>query len=621
LAESTSETKLIQDYEAIRQREYELITGLLDVLPKIEKLGEQRVGQVRDALFHADHPFLMVFVGPFNSGKSSIINALLGTDILKSGPTPTTDRITLLRYGDAPQQMNSAGEADTVFHPVATLKRVSFVDTPGLESTLQEHEDITRKFLHRCDVVMLVMLATRAMTQSNLNYLQTFKEFGKKVIILINQADLLAPDEQATVREYVAQHSKDKLGFTPEVWLTSAKQGLDAVREDGSRDATLWEQSGLGQVEAYIEKSLGDADRLRQKLQTPLQIVQNVHQAALTAVRENQATFDSYRAINDNINRQLEAQKREQENIVRDTIKEVEYRFAAAADRSATALREIFQFSKALSSLGAGLAELTGIVRLFRRADTPSPIKLTYEKFRVFEPLKELPTIVDKLPARIEGQDMQDVDDLVKYGQREVASLPPSMRDKIIGNIQAPVKYDRTAFQDVRPDLDEIEKQAQILETENVESARRNTLLYLAVWELILIVLMIALFNVWGALNNNETNTPVSFVLFVVLLIAAMLGFVALPLRGRAIATSYANRLFKLRSQYVELIHKAADKHVEYGMKLRRDAIAPLTRLVDAQTSIHDEQLKKLKNSEQMIARIEGDLNAFGKRRFLGLTM
>ena len=158
---TSAENRLLQDYEALRRREYMLIDDLLDVLPKIEKLGEERVGQVRDAMFHADHPFLMVFVGPFSSGKSSLINALLGADsLLKIGPTPTTDRISILRWGDEPQDMSSGSRVDTVFYPSPLLRKVSFVDTPGLESVFKHHEETTRNFLHRSDVVMLVMLNT-----------------------------------------------------------------------------------------------------------------------------------------------------------------------------------------------------------------------------------------------------------------------------------------------------------------------------------------------------------------------------------------------------------------------------------------------------------------------------
>ena len=94
------DTKLATAYESLRRREHDLITNLLDVLPKIDSLNQEGVGQVRDALFHADHPYLVVFVGPFSSGKSSLINALLGDAVLPVGPVPTTDKITILRWGE-----------------------------------------------------------------------------------------------------------------------------------------------------------------------------------------------------------------------------------------------------------------------------------------------------------------------------------------------------------------------------------------------------------------------------------------------------------------------------------------------------------------------------------------
>jgi len=176
------DTKLATEYEAIRRREYELITGLLDVLPKVDNLGDDRLGQMRDALFHADHPFLIVLVGPFNSGKSSIINALLGEpDLLTIGPVPTTDKITILRWGEQTQRLSGGNGADTLLYPAPLLQKVSLVDTPGLESIFQKHEQITRQFLHNADVVLVVMLATQAMTASNLEYIQQLKEYGKNL--------------------------------------------------------------------------------------------------------------------------------------------------------------------------------------------------------------------------------------------------------------------------------------------------------------------------------------------------------------------------------------------------------------------------------------------------------
>ena len=226
------DTRLATTYEALRRREYELISNLLTLLPKIDNLDQSRVVQVRDALFHADHPFLMVFVGPFSSGKSSLINAILGkSDLLRVGPVPTTDRINILRWADGEQRMDSGSQVDTVFYPSALLKKVSFVDTPGLESIFQKHEETTKKFLHRSDVVLLVMLATQAMTSRNLEYIQLLRGYGKKVIILINQADLLSEEDRQTVVDYVTNQSEDRLGYQPDVWLVSAKTGL-AIKAD-----------------------------------------------------------------------------------------------------------------------------------------------------------------------------------------------------------------------------------------------------------------------------------------------------------------------------------------------------------------------------------------------------
>lgn len=610
--------RLIQDYEAIRHREYDLITSLLDVLPKIDNLDDERISQVRDAMFHADHPFLMVFVGPFSSGKSSIINALLGdADLLRIGPVPTTDRISILRWGDEAQQMGSAGDYDTVFYPAPMLKKVSLVDTPGLESVFKQHEDTTRRFLHRADVVLLVMLATQAMTQSNLRYLQTFKEYGKKVILVINQVDLLSDEEAETVKQYVLAQSRDKLGLEPPIWMVSARKGIHAHEHD-PMDTDLWRASGMWHFEDYIERQLGDADRLRQKLQTPLQIVQSAHQVALTTVRRNQETFDNYRSIKDNIDQQLASQRRGQAAVVRDATDEIARRFSETADRSGAALRDIFQFSRALGSFIRGVVELIGLARFFQRTDRPSYIHATFERFKVFEPIEGLTDVVDKLGSRLEGRDMQDIDDLVRYGEREIKALPAELRNKVIGNIQAPVKYDRSAIQSTHEELERIEDEARVVETENLEQIRRNTLLYLAIWELIMVVLLIALVAAWGLFT---TEVPVQIILLIVLLGASLLGFALIPLRGRVIHTRYANRLHKLQSQYTEILTHAADRQIEYGMQLRRDAIAPLARLVEAQAAIQDEQMTSLRRAEQDIVQIETELNALGKRRVLGFKL
>lgn len=52
---------------------------------------------LRDAVRQLDEPFLVVVVGEFNSGKSSVINALLGGKFLAEGILPTTNEISILK--------------------------------------------------------------------------------------------------------------------------------------------------------------------------------------------------------------------------------------------------------------------------------------------------------------------------------------------------------------------------------------------------------------------------------------------------------------------------------------------------------------------------------------------
>lgn len=616
MIENTTDEKLLDAYQSIRRREHKLIHDLLPTLNKIDTLDEERINQVRDAMFHTDHPYLMVLVGPFNTGKSSLVNALMGSDdLLKIGATPTTDSIQILRWGEEAERMESGGEVDTVFYPSELLKKVSLVDTPGLESVFKSHEQTTRNFLHRADVVLLVMMATQAMTASNLETMKMFKEYGKKVIIVVNQCDLLEDSERVEIEEFIRSESKSKLGTQPDIWMVSAKQGLEAF-QNGTKDEDAWKASGMHQIETYIDKQLGDANRLRQKLQTPLQIVQNVHGKALEAVKENQTALSHYQSISENIDQQLVAQRRGQDKSVRELNAEIEAQFQEISKRSQTALLDIFKLSRAVQSLFSGILQLIGLTRIFGSRKT-SRVEKAFEQHKVFQPMEEVGRIVDKLGPRLEGQDMQDIDDLVKYGQAEITKLPDDLKGKVIGTIQAPVKYVREHIQKLDEELEPIEQSARKLEVQQLEDAFRNTLLYLAAWELIVLVLVIAFAQFSGGIDDGGLRT----LIFLMLPLMAILGFLMLPIRGRMIHAQFANRLNTLSQQYQNTISTAADKQIEYGIQLRKDTIAPLTRLIEAQTSIHNDQLEKLRASEQVIVSIESDLNSLGKRKILGVTI
>lgn len=64
-----------------------------EVVPSMEEIS-----LLREALNQLDQPFLVVTVGEFNSGKSTVINALLGMRFLAEGILPTTNEISVLKF-------------------------------------------------------------------------------------------------------------------------------------------------------------------------------------------------------------------------------------------------------------------------------------------------------------------------------------------------------------------------------------------------------------------------------------------------------------------------------------------------------------------------------------------
>lgn len=81
---------------------------LQDAVPE---MSETRL--LKDALVGLDEPFLLVVVGEFNSGKSTVINALLGAKFLEDGILPTTNEISVLKHSEG------EAESDKV-RPVVT---------------------------------------------------------------------------------------------------------------------------------------------------------------------------------------------------------------------------------------------------------------------------------------------------------------------------------------------------------------------------------------------------------------------------------------------------------------------------------------------------------------------
>ncbi len=207
--------------------ERRLLGELRDWLVRLEAPEEQRQA-LADSIEQLEEPFLLVVVGEFNAGKSAFINALLGQAALKEGVTPTTAHIGLLRHGESIGREVTAAGLESLTAPAEILRHLVIVDTPGTNAVLREHEALTRDFVPRADLVLFVTSSDRPFTESERAFLETIRAWGKKVIVVLNKADLLESSEDVTrVVDYVREQAQRTLGFAPEVFPEDRETALD----------------------------------------------------------------------------------------------------------------------------------------------------------------------------------------------------------------------------------------------------------------------------------------------------------------------------------------------------------------------------------------------------------
>ena len=225
-----------------------------------------------------DELFLVVVVGEFNSGKSAFINALLGQPILKEGVTPTTTQINVLRYGDTLERSVDSESLHTLSAPVRLLAELNIVDTPGTNAIIREHELITTQFVPRADLVLFVTSADRPFTESERAFLETIRNWGKKVVIVLNKIDLFQSAEDLNqVVAFIAENSHNLFGLTPEIFPVSARLVLRAKQGEPA----LWDASHFSPLEAYIQTTLDEKGRLRLKFMNPMGVAEHLVQKYL----------------------------------------------------------------------------------------------------------------------------------------------------------------------------------------------------------------------------------------------------------------------------------------------------------------------------------------------------
>jgi GTP-binding protein Era len=131
-------------------------------------------------------PFRSGFVcilGRPNAGKSTLLNALVGEKLAIISPKPQTTRNRIQGIVNIPKSKGRSGA------------QIVLIDTPGVhkpDSSLGRKMMVeVREALEGCDVVLLIMDATRKLDQRDEFAIQMLKHSAAKVCLILNKVDLL----------------------------------------------------------------------------------------------------------------------------------------------------------------------------------------------------------------------------------------------------------------------------------------------------------------------------------------------------------------------------------------------------------------------------------------------
>ncbi|MCR9163976.1 MAG: dynamin family protein [Nannocystaceae bacterium] len=230
----------------------------------LTELGETIVEDTERRL--SDSRIRAVVLGEIKQGKSTLINALLGKDILPTGVTPTTGATVIVREGDDPgphlrrddesritlesERFNRLAkgpltkDSETAPDDEGTLEydvsggvlppSLELVDTPGINDIAKFRASVSRGELPRADILILTLDATQLLNRTEMAFLRDavaavggLADSGATLLLAVNRIDLIAERERPRLVEYIEDGLSSLVGADGnkafELFLTDAR--------------------------------------------------------------------------------------------------------------------------------------------------------------------------------------------------------------------------------------------------------------------------------------------------------------------------------------------------------------------------------------------------------------
>jgi ribosome biogenesis GTPase A len=263
---------------------HELQAALEDQLSRLGQMPDLKADNFLRLLEKLrQNRFNLVMLGAFKRGKTSLINALLGTPLLPTGIIPLTSVVTILNYGEKldiqvhfhngesrqisqaelrdyitekgnPQNHKGVREVEIDYPSEYLSDGVRIIDTPGVGSVYSHNSEVAYNYLPQVDAAVFVVTVDPPLSAAEQEFLQDIREYVHKLFFVLNKIDYVEAPERQEALEFTAQVLEANLGTEHlAIFPLSAKLALDG-KSDGHPE--LLEASLLPQFEHHLRQFL-----------------------------------------------------------------------------------------------------------------------------------------------------------------------------------------------------------------------------------------------------------------------------------------------------------------------------------------------------------------------------
>jgi small GTP-binding protein len=576
------EAVLSPEQEQLLKQARTTLGELRDALADAGAPGDARTA-LSDSIRQLDELFLLVVAGEFNSGKSAFINALLGAELLAEGVTPTTTQIYLVKYG--PEKSRATADKGVWIQtaPVETLRNLNIVDTPGTNAIIREHETLTAEFIPRSDLVLFLTSADRPFTESERAFLAQIRDWGKKIVLVVNKIDILGSDEAvAEVMEFASLAANRLVGEIQAIYAVSAKRAQQAK----AGEPRYWNESGFEPLESFIHETLDDDGRFRLKLLNPLGVGKKLVDGHLAVIEAELSALQEDSVLLDDIHDQMLYYNDDMQRNFQARLGEIDSLLLGMEKRGRSYFDETIRFGR-----------IPDLVR-------PSIVQAGFEEQVVANTPEQIEARVDELVDWLVEQDLRQWGAVSEH----LARRKEEHEQRIIGQSgprEGTLAYDRQRLIDsigksTRQAVASYDKEK---EAADIAEAARSSVASAALLEVGGLTVGAAI-----AVLATATWLDVTGVAFGVTFMT--LGLLVLPARRRRANQELEAKLRKLRQTLMRDLTDQFEREMRRSTQRIDSVIAPYARFVRAERDRLEGQQTALEELQGQIAGLSHQLQS-----------